>query len=144
MALKYKFQQVFRGRFPIPRFLYALLEDLDTRISSAESGVVSAGSIGTDEIANLAVTEGKINTGAVTSGKIADGSVTAAKLRGDVKSFTSGGITITALTSAIGNPASLPDGYIAFIKDSSDSNHVRAVVVMGNAFYYGGVYTAAA
>lgn len=125
------------------RGLYDLISDLSTKVENVEAGTVAAGSISTDEIANLAVTEGKINTGAVTSGKIADGSVTAAKLRGDVKSFTSAGITITALTAAIGDPASLPDGYIAFIKDSSDSNHVRAVVVMGNAFYYGGVYTAA-
>jgi len=54
------------------------------------------------------------------------------------------GVTIEALTDAIGNPANLPDGTFTFIQDTEDSNAIRAVVVIGGKFYYGGKYSAAA
>lgn len=144
MALLYTIAQVFRGRFVIPKKLYALLSDLDTRIADAEAGVVAAGSISSDELANGAVIEAKLGTGAVTSGKIADTSVTAAKLRGDIKSVTSAGVTITALTAAIADPATLPDGYIAVVKDSADTDKIKIVTVFGGVFYVSLAQTAAA
>lgn len=55
----------------------------------------------------------------------------------------SAGITIAALTAAIGNPTTLHDGTFVFIKDTTDSNAIRAIVVIGGAFYYGGKYTVA-
>lgn len=143
MALKYKITEIFRGRLVIPKFMYALLKDLDDRIDDVEAGTVAAGSIGTDEIANLAVTEGKIATSAVTSGKIADGSVSAAKLRGDIKPITSAGVTIVALTAAIGDPATLPDGYIAAVKDTADADRIKLITVFGGAFGVSAAQTAA-
>ena len=34
MALKYKFTELFRGRFPAPQILYKELEDLDSKIEN--------------------------------------------------------------------------------------------------------------
>ena len=34
MALKYKFTELFRGRFPAPKILYNQLEDLDRQIEN--------------------------------------------------------------------------------------------------------------
>jgi hypothetical protein len=53
------------------------------------------------------------------------------------------GVTIEALTDAIGNPANLPDGTFTFIQDTEDSDAIRAVVVIDGKFYYGGKYSAA-
>lgn len=53
------------------------------------------------------------------------------------------GVTIEALTDAIGNPENLPDGTFTFIQDTEDSDAVRFVVVIGGKFYYGGKYSAA-
>ena len=53
------------------------------------------------------------------------------------------GVTIEALTDAIGNPKNLPDGTFTFIQDTEDSDAIRAVVVIDGKFYYGGKYSAA-
>lgn len=163
MVLSKTYPQTRRDQGGVAEGLYNRIKEVDDKIAEVEAGTVPAGSISTSEIADLAVTEGKIAatavttakianlnitegliaTGAVTSGKIADSSVTSAKLRGDMKYHTSAGVTITALTAAFGDPATLPDGFLGFIKDTTDSNHIRAVTVIGGAFYYGGVYTAA-
>jgi hypothetical protein len=143
MTLSKTYPEARRAQGGVNKGLYDLIDEVDKSIEDIEAGTVPAGSISTEEIANLAITEGKIATSAITSGKIADGSISAAKLRGDMKGATSAGVTITALTAAFGDPATLPSNFLGFIKDSSDSNHIRAVVVVGGAFYYGGVYTAA-
>lgn len=143
MVLSKTYPEARRAQGGVNKGLYDLIEEVDTSIADIEAGTVPAGSISTDEIANLAITESLIATGAVTSGKIGSAAVTADKLRGDVKGATSTGVTIAALTAAFGDPATLPNNFIGFIKDSSDSNHIRAVVVRDGAFYYGGVYTAA-
>jgi len=144
MALKYtKKQTCLRAGRIVPNFLWGILEDLETRISNVAAGTVEAGSISSDELANGAVTEPKLGTGAVTSGKMADGSVSAAKLRGDIKSFDSAGVTIETLTAAIADPATLPDGYTAQVKDTSDSNKIKLVTVRSGAFLVGAAFTAA-
>lgn len=78
-----KVQSFARNIPEVIRLIYVELTALDTRIVDVEAGKVAAGSISSDEIANLAVTEGKIATGAVTSGKLGSGAVTQLKVGAD-------------------------------------------------------------
>jgi len=112
-------------------------------IKQVAAGYMEAGSVQTDDVANGAITEPKLATGAVTSGKMADGSASAAKLRGDIKSYESAGITIEALTSAIADPATLPESFTARVIDSSDSDAIYLVNVKEGAFYLSAEFTAA-
>jgi len=144
MTLSKTYRSILGKGGLVPKCLYDLISEVDARVEDVEAGVVAAGSINSDELANGAVVEAKLGTGAVTSGKIADTSVTAAKLRGDIKSVTSAGVTITALTSAIADPATLPDGYITVVKDSADTDKIKVVTVFGGAFYVSVAQTAAA
>lgn len=143
MALSKTYRSILGKGGLVPKCLYDLIKEVDDKVESVEAGEVATGSISSDELANGAVIEAKLGTGAVTSGKIADGSVTAAKLRGDIKPFTSAGVTITALTAAIADPATLPDGYIAAVKDSADTDKIKIVTVFGGAFYVSLAQTAA-
>lgn len=52
--------------------------------SLEEDGTLKPGIVGTNQIANNAVTSAQIAAGAITTSQLADGSVTAAKLAGDV------------------------------------------------------------
>jgi len=119
--------------------VYALFK----MIEQVAAGDMEAGSVQTDDVANGAITEPKLATGAVTSGKMADGSASAAKLRGDIKSYESAGITIEALTSAIADPATLPESFTARVIDSSDSDALYLVNVKEGAFYLSAELTAA-
>ncbi len=114
------------------------------QIVNLKAGVVAAGSISTDELADNAVDTNKIKDAAVTASKVALNGITAARFAGATKSFTSAGVTIAALTTAIAAPGTLPDGYIAIVKDSSDSNKTKIVTVLGGAFYVSAAQTAAA
>lgn len=144
MALKYDtYPEVRRAKGGYAKGLFDNEKELDERLADAEAGVVAAGSISSDELANGAVVEAKLGTGAVTSGKIADASVTAAKLRGDIKGYTSAGVTTAALTAAIADPATLSDNFIAVVTDSADSNAIKIVTVKAGAFYVSAALTAA-
>jgi hypothetical protein len=124
---------------------------LDERITNTEAGVVAEGSIGSDEIANGAVIEGKLGTGAVTSGKVGTGAITEAKIGAGAVTpaklfdnyIDSAGITIEALTAAIADPATLVDGTQYVIKDTSDSNKIKPIIVAGSVFLVGAALTAA-
>ena len=126
--------------------MYALYK----MIKQVAAGDMAAGSVQTDDVANGAITEGKIATGAVTSGKLGNGAVSTAKIADDAVTpakisgvgIDSAGVTITALTAAIGDPATLNDG-VYIVKDTADSNKIKPVYVKGGAFLVGAAATAA-
>ena len=64
-------------------------------------------------------------------------------LAGGVQFYSSAGVTITALTAAIGAPAGFVDGTVVMVKDTDDTNKIKFVIVVGGAFYHSGAYTAA-
>ena len=152
MALKHTFKEARRnGGRMVSKILWAILEDLDDRVSDAEAGVVAEGSISTDELANGAVTESKLGTGVVTSGKLGTSAVTTIKINDAAVTpdklfdncIDSAGVTTAALTTAIAAPATLVDGTVYIIKDTSDSDKIKPVTVVGGAFIVGAAWTAA-
>ncbi len=136
-------------RYPggIWKFLYDKVKD-------AAAGVVAAGSISSDELANGSVVEAKLGTKAVATGKIADDAVTNLKLADDAvqnenikngeigyektkseqKPGLGAGIDLAKLTTAFGDPATLTDGFVATYKDTSDSNAGYVITVSNGVF----------
>lgn len=114
------------------RELYDLIT---TGLASVEAGEVPAGSIGTTEIENLAVTEQKIATGAVTSGKIADGAIGYAKTKSELKPGTGAGIDLAKLTAAFGDPATLSASFVGKYTDTTaETGGVYIVTVTDGVF----------
>jgi len=119
-----------------------LYEQCKKEISDIDAGVPEDDSITTVKIKNLNVTEQKLATNAVTSGKVANGAITPAKLSDTY--IDSAGITIAALTSAIAAPATLVDGTVYVVKNTSDANKIYIVTVASGAFFLSAAQTAAA
>jgi hypothetical protein len=114
--------------------IWAELLALDTRVTNSESGIVAAGSISSDELANGAVVEAKLGTGAVTSGKVANGAISAAKTDSTQKSGLGSGTGLAVLTSNFGDPSTLVDGSVFTFKDTNDANAGYVITVSNGVF----------
>ena len=135
MVLKHTFKEARRnGGRMVSKILWAILEDLDDRVSDAEAGVVAEGSISTDELANGAVTESKLGTGAVTSGKLGNGEVGTAKLADDAVNkdklkMVTREVTIldTAATGTVTNEADIDGVVLGAYMVSGNESPLRGV-----------------
>jgi len=102
----------------------------------------AAGSILGSAIEAGGIVAAKLASDAVETAKIKDGAVTPVKMSGHYKA--SAGVTIVALTAAIGDPAGLVEGSVYVVKDTADSNKIKLVAVQNGAFFVGAALTAAA
>jgi hypothetical protein len=105
MVLKYTKKQVcLRAGRILPDKFWGVLEDLDTRISSAASGVLAAGSVSTAELADGAATAAKLSIFESTE-QTADG--TAQNIAHGFKDAEDAGVTPSIVFVEL---TSVPDG----------------------------------
>jgi hypothetical protein len=158
MALPEWKQIIFSKKGALNALYNAVKTELaDITAGIPENGSVTAAKLAADaveeaKIKNGAVVEGKLGTGAVTAGKLGAGAVTTIKINDEAVTpaklfdnyIDSAGVTNVALTTAIGDPATLVNGTIYVIKDTTDSNKIKPVYVADSAFLIGTALTAAA
>lgn len=99
------------------------------------STILSNGEVGTDQLANNAVTTNKINDGAVTSGKIADSAVTSAKIN-------DGAVGTSKLGSKSVTNAKIDDNTISIDKIASSAFDSQPTEDSNKLLFSGTIYNA--